>query len=150
MRKLTASMLSVAAAGGPTTVALAAESEPIAPPAPQVPTLAPEPPPVALELRARSELLERRAERRTRAKRRRERARRPSPALQAIAACESGGDPSAVGGGGAYRGKYQMSPSTWASVGGEGDPAEASETEQDRRAAKLYARSGASSWPACG
>jgi len=55
MRKLTASMLSVAAAGGPTTVALAAESEPIAPPAPQVPTLAPEPPPVALPSSGRAQ-----------------------------------------------------------------------------------------------
>ena len=73
-----------------------------------------------------------------------------SPQLQAIAACESGGNPSAVGGGGQYRGKYQFSTSTWASVGGTGDPAAASEAEQDRRAAMLYARSGASSWPVCG
>lgn len=70
--------------------------------------------------------------------------------LQAIAACESGGDPGAVGGGGAYRGKYQFSPSTWASVGGSGDPAAAPEAEQDKRAAMLYARTGASSWPVCG
>jgi hypothetical protein len=70
--------------------------------------------------------------------------------LQAIAACESGGNPSAVGGGGAYRGKYQFDQSTWASVGGSGDPAAASEAEQDQRAAALYARSGASSWPVCG
>jgi hypothetical protein len=73
-----------------------------------------------------------------------------SPALQAIAACESGGNPRAIGGGGAYRGKYQFSPATWASVGGSGDPAAASEAEQDRRAAMLYARGGASSWPVCG
>jgi transglycosylase-like protein len=70
--------------------------------------------------------------------------------LQAIAACESGGNPSAVGGGGAYRGKYQFDQGTWASVGGSGDPAAASEAEQDQRAAALYARSGASSWPVCG
>src|SRR6266536_2452508 len=31
-----------------------------------------------------------------------------SPQLEAIAACESGGNPSAIGGGGAYRGKYQF------------------------------------------
>jgi Transglycosylase-like domain len=73
-----------------------------------------------------------------------------SPALQAIAACESGGDPHAIGGGGAYRGKYQFDYGTWASVGGSGDPAAASEAEQDRRAAMLYARTGASSWPVCG
>ncbi|MEX2197030.1 MAG: transglycosylase family protein [Thermoleophilaceae bacterium] len=73
-----------------------------------------------------------------------------SPALQSIAACESGGNPSAIGGGGLYRGKYQFSRSTWASVGGSGDPAAASEAEQDRRAAMLYARAGASPWPVCG
>jgi len=70
--------------------------------------------------------------------------------LQAIAACESGGDPSAIGGGGAYRGKYQFSPSTWAAVGGTGDPAAAPEAEQDRRAALLYAQQGSSPWPVCG
>jgi hypothetical protein len=70
--------------------------------------------------------------------------------LEAIAACESGGDPSAVGGGGAFRGKYQFDYATWASVGGTGDPAAASEAEQDQRAAMLYARSGSSPWPVCG
>ena len=73
-----------------------------------------------------------------------------SPHLQAIAACESGGDPSAVGGGGAYRGKYQFDQGTWASVGGSGDPAAAPEAEQDKRAAMLYARAGAAPWPVCG
>ena len=73
-----------------------------------------------------------------------------SPALQAIAACESGGNPSAVGGGGAYRGKYQFDQGTWASVGGSGDPAAAPEAEQDKRAAMLYARAGSSPWPVCG
>jgi hypothetical protein len=73
-----------------------------------------------------------------------------SPALEAIAACESGGNPSAIGGGGAYRGKYQFDYGTWASVGGSGDPAAASEAEQDKRAAMLYSRTGASSWPVCG
>jgi hypothetical protein len=72
------------------------------------------------------------------------------PHLQAIAACESGGNPQAVSSNGAYRGKYQFSPSTWAAVGGSGDPAEAPEAEQDRRAAMLYAQSGAGQWPACG
>jgi hypothetical protein len=72
------------------------------------------------------------------------------PHLQAIAQCESGGDPAAIGGGGLYRGKYQFSVSTWASVGGTGDPAAAPESEQDRRAAMLYARSGPGQWPVCG
>src|SRR4029077_14324915 len=66
------------------------------------------------------------------------------------AACESGGNPRAVGGGGAFRGKYQFDYGTWASVGGHGDPAAAPETEQDRRAALLYSRAGATPWPVCG
>jgi hypothetical protein len=71
-------------------------------------------------------------------------------ALEAIAACESGGDPSAIGGGGLYRGKYQFDYGTWASVGGSGDPAAASEAEQDMRAAMLYDRAGSTPWPVCG
>ena len=73
-----------------------------------------------------------------------------SPALQAIAACESGGNPRAVSANGMYRGKYQFDYATWAGVGGSGDPAAASEAEQDARAAMLYARAGASPWPVCG
>jgi hypothetical protein len=73
-----------------------------------------------------------------------------SPQLEAIAACESGGNPSAVGGGGSFRGKYQFDYGTWASVGGSGDPAAAPEAEQDARAAALLARSGTSPWPVCG
>ena len=70
--------------------------------------------------------------------------------LNGIAACESHGNPRAIGGGGAYRGKYQFSYGTWASVGGRGDPAAASEREQDRRAAMLLTRSGRGHWPVCG
>jgi transglycosylase-like protein len=70
--------------------------------------------------------------------------------LEAIASCESGGDPTAVSADGSYRGKYQFSFETWASVGGSGDPAAASEAEQDYRAALLYAQSGSSPWPVCG
>jgi hypothetical protein len=73
-----------------------------------------------------------------------------SPQLQAIAACESGGNPRAIGGGGAYRGKYQFDYGTWASVGGSGDPAAAPESEQDARAAMLLQRSGTAPWPVCG
>jgi transglycosylase-like protein len=72
------------------------------------------------------------------------------PQLAAIAACESGGDPTAIGGGGLYRGKYQFDFQTWASVGGTGDPAAAPEAEQDMRAALLYERAGAAPWPVCG
>lgn len=69
--------------------------------------------------------------------------------LEAIAACESGGDPTAVNPAG-YYGKYQFDLGTWASVGGSGNPAEASEEEQDYRAALLYSRAGSSPWPVCG
>jgi Transglycosylase-like domain len=72
-----------------------------------------------------------------------------SPALRAIAACESGGNPAADTGNGFY-GKYQFTLETWQSVGGAGNPARASEAEQDRRAAALYARAGAAPWPVCG
>ena len=69
--------------------------------------------------------------------------------LEAIAACESGGDPQAVNAAG-YYGKYQFDTGTWAAVGGSGNPAQASEAEQDYRAALLYSRAGASPWPVCG
>jgi hypothetical protein len=71
-------------------------------------------------------------------------------ALKAIAWCESRGNPRAVSASGMYRGKYQFSFATWRAVGGEGDPAAASETEQDRRAAILYRRYGPGQWPVCG
>jgi Transglycosylase-like domain len=78
--------------------------------------------------------------------------RRPprTPAyLAAIAACESGGNPATNTGNGFY-GKYQFDLQTWASVGGSGLPSNAGEAEQDRRAATLYARAGATPWPVCG
>jgi hypothetical protein len=70
--------------------------------------------------------------------------------LDAIGACESGSDPTAVSSDGSYRGKYQFDFGTWESVGGSGDPAAAPEQEQDYRAALLYAQSGSSPWPICG
>ena len=70
--------------------------------------------------------------------------------LDTIAACESGGDPTAVSPDGAYHGLYQFDYGTWASVGGSGDPAAASPEEQTYRAALLYAQSGSSPWPICG
>jgi hypothetical protein len=70
--------------------------------------------------------------------------------LEAIASCESGGDPTIVSSDGSYRGKYQFDFGTWESVGGSGDPAAAPEAEQDYRAALLYSRAGSSPWPVCG
>jgi hypothetical protein len=72
-----------------------------------------------------------------------------SPALEAIAACESGGNPKSNTGNGFY-GKYQFTMQTWQAVGGSGNPAAASEAEQDRRAATLLAKAGPGQWPVCG
>ena len=71
--------------------------------------------------------------------------------LAAIAACESGGNPAAIGGGGGlYRGMVQFDQATWNAVGGTGDPAAASVAEQVKRAEILYAQSGPGQWPVCG
>ena len=110
------------------------------------------------DLRRKAEAAQRReAARERRAERRAERAEAPpveggpsQATLDSIAACESGGDPAALGGGGTFRGKYQFMQSTWEAVGGSGDPAAAPEAEQDRRAAMLYAQSGPGQWPVCG
>ena len=71
------------------------------------------------------------------------------PVLRRIAECESHGNPRSIGGGGAYRGMFQFSQDTWNSVGGHGDPAQASVAEQVRRAGMLLARSGPGQWPVC-
>ncbi len=70
--------------------------------------------------------------------------------LEAIAACESGGDPEAVSSDGSYMGLFQFDQGTWESVGGSGLPTEAPAAEQEYRAALLYSRSGSSPWPVCG
>lgn len=75
----------------------------------------------------------------------------PGSALDKIAQCESGGNPTAVSPSGLYRGKYQFDPQTWQSLGGQGsDPAAAPEAEQDRVAGILYGQRGAAPWPVCG
>jgi hypothetical protein len=71
------------------------------------------------------------------------------PILHRIAQCESHGDPRAIGGGGLYRGAFQFTRSSWAGVGGRGDPAEAPLIEQYRRAKLLLERSGPGQWPVC-
>ncbi|MCZ2858137.1 resuscitation-promoting factor [Blastococcus sp. VKM Ac-2987] len=68
----------------------------------------------------------------------------------ALAACESGGRPTAVSGTGKYHGLYQFSTATWQGVGGSGLPSAASPDEQTYRAQLLYQRSGAGQWPHCG
>ena len=74
----------------------------------------------------------------------------PSGGFAALAQCESGGNPRATNPSGKYRGMYQFSRETWASVGGTGDPAAASVAEQTKRAQILLNRSGAGQWPECG
>ncbi|MDH6627871.1 uncharacterized protein YabE (DUF348 family) [Streptomyces sp. LBL] len=69
---------------------------------------------------------------------------------QALAECESGGEPEAVDASGTYGGLYQFDTQTWQSLGGKGRPQDASGEEQTVRAKKLYARQGASPWPHCG
>lgn len=69
--------------------------------------------------------------------------------LDSIRWCESRDNYRAIGGGGAYRGAYQFSFSTWRTVGGYGDPAAAPEREQDVRAAWLLMRDGSGHWPVC-
>ena len=66
----------------------------------------------------------------------------------ALAKCESGGNPRAVNPAG-YYGLYQFSLSTWRSVGGSGNPINASPAEQLYRAKLLYKRGGAGQW-GCG
>jgi resuscitation-promoting factor RpfB len=66
----------------------------------------------------------------------------------ALAKCESGGNPKAVNPSG-YYGLYQFSLSTWHSVGGKGNPINASSAEQTHRAEILYNKAGAGQWT-CG
>ena len=67
----------------------------------------------------------------------------------ALASCESGGRPDAIGSGG-YYGLYQFTIGTWDGVGGTGLPSDATAADQTYRAELLYERSGSSSWPYCG
>ena len=152
MWKPAASLLALALVGGPVTVALAEDEAqvPTSPSTEERNRLALELETERLAVRGEESRHTDRPRRAARSERRERRGVDVPPALEAIAACESGGNPRAIGGGGTYGGKYQFSRETWASVGGEGDPADAPEAEQDRRAAILYARSGASSWPVCG
>ena len=69
---------------------------------------------------------------------------------QALARCESGGNPRAVSRSGGYYGLYQFSSPTWRSVGGSGLPHQASPQEQTYRAQLLYLKAGSGQWPVCG
>lgn len=77
------------------------------------------------------------------------RSRGGSCGLDTIKRRESGGNYGAVSRSGKYRGAYQFDQRTWQSVGGSGDPATASPSEQDQRAAALYAKRGSAPWSVC-
>ena len=104
----------------------------------------------------RAELKQSRRELRRAKQRRPPGSRRPGadttapPHLEAIAACESGGNPRTNTGNGFY-GAYQFTQETWAAVGGTGNPAAASPGRAGQRAPRmLYAQQGSSPWPVCG
>ncbi len=65
-----------------------------------------------------------------------------------IAACESGGN-WAINTGNGFYGGLQFTMSSWAAVGGSGNPASASREEQIARGAMLQARQGWNAWPVC-
>lgn len=143
-RILAALAVAAVLAGPPVALAAtAARTAPAATPGDQAARLLASAERLRSHLRLRAQLHRRRLERAAAAS-------VPRGVLAAIAACESHGDPRAIGGGGLYRGAYQMTFSAWRSVGGAGDPAGASMAEQTRRAALLYRRAGASQWPVCG
>lgn len=66
--------------------------------------------------------------------------------LDAIAHCESGGNPRATNG--SHFGLFQFDMSTWRSVGGRGNPMNASPAEQHARARALLAQRGTQPWNA--
>lgn len=77
-----------------------------------------------------------------------------------VANCESGGGPSDhhtyydgdahLRDPNGHDGKWQFAPTTWYSVGGTGNPADASEAEQDYRAWVLWKRDGWGQWECAG
>lgn len=70
-------------------------------------------------------------------------------AWRAVANCESSGNPRAVNPSN-HQGLFQFDIPTWHSVGGRGEPINASPAEQFMRAKMLYAQRGSSPWPDCG
>ena len=59
-----------------------------------------------------------------------------------IAVCESSLNPEAINGTGKYRGLFQFDMRSWNWVGGSGDPAQASVSEQLHRAQLLVSKQG--------
>ena len=78
--------------------------------------------------------------------------RRDKKWARSTSECESGGDPKAIGGGGAYRGAFQFMKSTWKSAPKSpgGDPIKYSYMTQAVVAVALKNKDGAGHWPVCG
>lgn len=68
----------------------------------------------------------------------------------AIAACESGGNPAASDPSGQHLGMYQFSLPTWRANGGQGMPQNSSVAEQTRVAQNVLRTQGIGAWPVCG
>jgi septal ring factor EnvC (AmiA/AmiB activator) len=69
---------------------------------------------------------------------------------EAIVMCESGGNFEAVNPSSGAGGAYQILPSTWELYGGEGNPEDASPSEQSDIAAQIWADSGSGAWECAG
>ena len=72
-----------------------------------------------------------------------------SPTMQAIAQCESGGNPATDTGNGFY-GKYQFDLQTWQALGGSGNPPRPPRPSRTAAPPPLYSQAGPSPWPVCG
>lgn len=68
-----------------------------------------------------------------------------------VSTCESGRNPNALGGGGAYRGAFQFSRETWVNSPQSpgGDPVAYSYRTQAFVAVRLKTRDGNGHWPSC-
>lgn len=74
---------------------------------------------------------------------------RASGRWERLRRCESSGNYQTDTGNG-FGGAYQFTRSSWRAVGGSGNPAHASRSEQDRRAKALLRLQGPKAWPKCG
>jgi peptidoglycan hydrolase CwlO-like protein len=69
---------------------------------------------------------------------------------ESIVMCESGGNWDAVNPSSGAGGAYQILPSTWELYGGEGNPEDASPSQQSDVAAQIWADSGSAAWECAG
>jgi hypothetical protein len=156
---LTAAVLTAVLAGcagsARTPVALVATADPLATaqPVETVPTTAP-PPPTTDPAAARLAAARAEAARASRSARRTAAPAVARPAISgdvwgALARCESGGNPRAVGGGGRYFGAFQFSLGTWHSLGYSGNPIDYDYGTQLAAAQRLVARGGWGQFPHC-